>query len=229
MSNKTQNQGSELENVGEILSKSEQFIENNQKKILIAVGVIVLLVVAFLGIRHGYFIPREKEAEKTIYKGEEYFKNGEWDKALNGDSLEYIGFEDIIDQYGSTKTGKLAQAYAGICYYKKGQPEKALEYLKKFNPGDKMLNPILTGLIGDCYVDMGKTKESIDYFLTAAKKADNKLISPIYLKKAGIAYDELKEYNKSIEVYTSIKDKYPTSMQAGDIEKYIDRAKLMSK
>ncbi len=229
MSNKTQNQGNELENVGEILSKSEKFIEKNQKRILIGVGIIVLIVVGFLGIRHGYIIPKEKEAAKEIFRGEQYFANGEWDKALFGDSVQYKGFEKIIDQYGITKTGKLAKAYAGICYYHKGQPEKALEYLKKFSPDDKMLNPAIVGLIGDCYVDLGKTNEGVDYFLKAAKKADNNLLSPIYLKKAGLSYESLKEYKKAFEVYTSIKEKYPKSMEASDIDKYIDRAQFLQK
>ena len=46
-----------------------------------------------------------------------------------------------------------------------------------------MISPAIIGLIGDCYVNMGNVKEGISYFEKAAKKADNEVISPVYLKK----------------------------------------------
>lgn len=230
MSNKAKNTApqkaeNELEsNMGEIFSRSEQFIENNKKGIFIAVVAIVLVVVGILGTRHFYLIPKEKEAQIAIFRGENYFQNNEWDKALFGDSLQYIGFEKIIDQYGITQTATLAKAYAGICYYHKGDYEKAISFLKKFSAGDEVVDPAVTGLIGDCYVDMDKAKDGLDFFLKAAKKADDPMLSPVYLKKAGRVYESLNDYKKAVEVYTSIKDKYPSSVEAQDIDKFIDRA-----
>ena len=219
----------DMSNVGEILSKSEQFIDKNKKQLTIVVTTVVLIIVAILGVKHLYLAPKERKAEVAIYKGEQYFANSQWDLALYGDSVDYDGFIAIINDFSLTRTANLARAYAGICYSQKGEFDKALDYLKKFSSSDKMVSPVTTGLIGDCYVNMDKVKEGIDYFLKAASQADNSLISPIYLKKAGIAYDHLGEYKKSIEVYTSIKNKYPTSQEANDIQKYIDRAEALLK
>ena len=58
----------------------------------------------------------------------------------------------------------------------------------------------------------------------AAKAADNEVVSPVYLKKAGLAYENLKEYDKAVQAYKSIKEKYYNSMEASDIDKYITRA-----
>ena len=44
-----------------------------------------------------------------------YFEKDSFNLALNGD-LNSAGFIDIADDYSSTKTGKLANYYAGICY-----------------------------------------------------------------------------------------------------------------
>ncbi len=221
--------GQDMSNVGEILSRSEQFIDKYKKQLIFGISAVVLIVVVILGVKHLYLAPKERNAEIAIYKGEQYFANSQWDLALYGDSVDYVGFIAIIDDFSFTKTANLAHAYAGISYYHKGEFDKALEQLKKFGTDDKMVSPAITGLIGDCYVDMGKVKEGIDYFMKAASKADNNLISPVYLKKAGIAYDSLGEYKKSIEVYNSIKVKYPTSQEASDIQKYIDRAEALSK
>ena len=212
MATKEKDTNKELE-VEEIVSKSEQFIENNSKKIIYGIIAVALVVGAVLGIKHGYLVPQEKKAAAAMFKGEQYFARDSFALALNGNGADYEGFEAIIDQYGSTDAGNLAKAYAGICYYKMGDTQKALDLLKSFSGKDQMVSPAVTGLIGDCYVNM-----------KAAKEADNEVISPIYLKKAGIAYENLKEYDKAVKAYTTIKDKYYTSMEASDIDKYITRA-----
>jgi len=214
---------------GEIFSRSERFIETYKNHIIIAVAAVVLIVVAILGIRQYYLLPKENEAQAAIFPGEDYFANQEWDKALNGDGKDYFGFLSIIDDYGFTQTANLAKAYAGMCYYHLNKPEDALEYLKKYKANDKVFAPAIHGLMGDCYVDLGQTAEGIKYFNKAASDANSDIISPIYLKKAGRAYESLSEYANAVKAYQTIKDKYPASQEASDIDKYIERAKLQIK
>ncbi len=228
MATKKKDSSKELE-VEEIVSKSEQFIENNSKKIIYGIIALALIVGAVLGVKHGYLIPQEKKAEAAMFKGELYFGKDSFNLALNGNGADYEGFEAIIKQYGNTASGNLAKAYAGICYYKIGNNEKAMELLKSFNGNDQMVSPAIIGLIGDCLVNMGNIKESIHYFEKAAQKADNEVVSPIYLKKAGLAYENLKQYSEAIKAYTAIKEKYYNSMEASDIDKYITRASILSK
>ena len=223
MATKEKETNKELE-VGEIVSKSEQFIENNSKKIIYGIVALAIIIGAVLGIKHGYMEPQEKKAAAAMFKGELYFDRDSFALALNGIGADYEGFEAIIDQYGNTDAGNLAKAYAGICYYNMGEPEKALDLLKSFKGKDNMVSPAITGKIGDCYVEMGNTQEGISYFEKAAKEADNDVVSPIYLKKAGLAYESLQQYDKAVQAYTTIKDKYYTSMEASDIDKYITRA-----
>lgn len=213
--------------VGEVevlVSRAEMFIEEHSKKITYGVIAVVLLVSAILGVQYGYLIPREKKAAAAIFKGEQYFARDSFALALNGNGADYEGFEAVIDQYGSTDAGNLAKAYAGICYFKLGEHEKALDLLKSFSGSDNMISPAIVGLVGDCYVNMGNVKEGISYFEKAAKEADNEVVSPVYLKKAGIAYESLKEYDKAAKAYQTIKEKYYNSMEASDIDKYITRA-----
>jgi len=216
-------------NVGEIFSKSEKFIEIYKNHIIIAVATVILIVVAILGIRQYYFIPKEKEAQAAIFPGENYLAGQQWEMALNGDGKDYIGFLGIIEDYGITKTAKLAKAYAGICYYHLNKPEEALEYLKKYNVNDNITGPVIRGLMGDCYVDLGKIEEGIDNFNKAASEANSETLSPIYLKKAGIAYESIFNYAGALKAYQTIKNKYPNSQEASDIEKFIDRAALQIK
>ncbi|MDR2681132.1 MAG: tetratricopeptide repeat protein [Tannerella sp.] len=212
--------------VGEIVSRSEQFIENNKKNITFVIIVIAVLTGSILAYNHLYAAPKNKNAAIAIFKGEQYFMKDSFNLALNGNGVDYDGFEYIIKQYGGTKPGNLAKAYAGICYYKTGDMENAIKHLKSFKGDDDNISPAITGLIGDCYVESGDTKQGISYFEKAASEANNDFLSPVYLKKAGLAYESLQQYDDAVKTYTAIKEKYAASMEAMDIEKYIVRAQL---
>ena len=215
--------------VEELVTGSELFIEQNSKKIIFGIIAVAVLVAAILGYKYGYATPQQKKAEAAMFRAELYFDRDSFALALNGDGLNVEGFNAIIDQYGSTDAGNLAKAYAGICYFKLGDNESALDMLKSFSASDKMLSPTIVGLIGDCYVNMGNTEEGISYFEKAASQADNDIISPVYLKKAGVAYESLKQYDKAVKAYTTIKEKYFASVEASDIDKYIARASAANK
>ena len=87
---------------------------------------------------------------------------------------------------------------------------------------------LLQVLSGDCYVELGKIEDGIKYFMKAAD-SENEMISPIYLKKAAIAYESKGDYKKAIEIYTKIKDGYIRSQEASDIDRYIARAQTFVK
>ena len=238
MATKASNSSAE-QNVGEIFSRSEQFIEKYQKQIIIGIATVLLLVVAILGFRYGYLAPKEREAENAMFRAEELFGQNQYKLALEGDSESILGFEAVIDQYGFTKSANLAKAYAGICYHKLGDIESALKYLKGFSADDHMISPAIVGLIGDCYVDLAyadqsnvdnkKVEQAIGYFNKAASKANNNLLTPIFLKKAALAYESLGNYTKALEIYKQIKDKHSDSLEGSNVEKYIERAQLLMK
>lgn len=210
--------------VGEIFSKSEKFIEKYRNQILSGAAIVVLLVLAVLGIRKYYLEPKEQEAHAALFPGENYFQAQEWDKALNGDSATFDGFLHVADKYGLTKAGKLASAYAGLCYYHLGNYEEAEEYLKKYSASEKIFSPAIKSTIGDCYASLGQAEKAIDYFKQAASTADDENLSPFYLKKAATAYESLSDYKNALEIYNRIKSKYPASFEAQSIDKYIERA-----
>lgn len=217
------------QNVGEILSKTDQVFEKYWKQIFIGIAAVILIVVGIIVFRHVYLVPRENNAQIAIFPGERYFANQNWETALNGDSIDYIGFIGVIDEYGGTKTANLAKAYAGICQYNLGDYEAALKSLKSYSSKDELFAAQIQGAIGDCEINLGNTKQGIDYFKKAASKAKSSTLSPIYLNKAAIAYESLNDYKSALDIYNTIKTKYPESQEARSIDKYIERAKALIK
>ena len=220
-------QKEELQNVGEILTRSEQFIENNQKVFGGSVGDrsggngIIFSGTVICG-------PKEKEAQEMMFRGEQYFAADSFELALYGDDYEFIGFEGIIENYGITKTAKLASAYAGLCYKHLGDYEKAIDRLNKLNAADIMVSPALTGAIGDCYVELDQLQKALPYFERAGQ-SDNNLLAPIYLMKAGRVYEALGKYDSARGVYEKIKKNYPLSQEGLNVDRYIERTRLQKK
>jgi tetratricopeptide (TPR) repeat protein len=221
MSKQEQNKPEELEQVEQVLSKSEAFIEKYQKQLLLAVAIVVLSVLSVLAFKNFYIDSRETQAQNEMAKAQALFAVDSFKVALDGKG-DVVGFKEIASEYSITSSGNLAEAYAGICYYKLGQYDNAIKYLSQFDGEDNYFTTSIIGLIGDAYVEMGKNKDAVDYFVKAADK-ENEVLSAVFLKKAGKVYEALGKPDKALEVYTQIKDNYPKSSEASDIEKYIAR------
>lgn len=221
MSKTETNKRDEFESVEQALSTTEAFIEKNRKTILLAAGIVVLVVLSILAFKNFYLNPREVTAQNEIFKAENYFKTDSFSVALNG-NFEFIGFKEIASKYSLTSAGNVATAYAGICYYKLGDYLNAIQYLSQYDSKEEYLSATVTGLIGDSYVELDKVEKAIGYFEKAAAW-DNQVTAPIYLKKAGLAYESLNKNDKAEKCYLKIKEKYPQSSEASDIDKYIAR------
>ena len=133
---------------------------------------------------------------------------------------------DVANQYESDTAGKLAALNAGEILYNEGRYEEAAEYLRKFSCGDDVLEANALILTGDCYVNLEKYPEAIDYYQKAIRKANgNPQIVPRVLLKEANVYDAEQNYTKALECYQIIKDSYP-GFQLGnslDIDAYIAR------
>ncbi|MCF8365144.1 MAG: tetratricopeptide repeat protein [Bacteroidales bacterium] len=228
MAKKTTRAEENIQAVEEALSKTEHFIENNQNPILIGIGILVLVILAYLGFNQFYLKPKEVKAQNQVYMAEKYFEMDSLNYALNGDGL-YPGFLDIMDDYKWTKTANLAHYYTGIIYMKKGEFETAIGYLEHFDGDDKLVGPMALGAIGDCYMELGDTKKAVDYYIKAANISPNDLTSPAFLMKAGWTYEINGEYSKAVEVYKRIKTEFSKSQEAREIDKFIANAEGMAK
>jgi len=214
----------EFENVQNALSKSEAFVEKNQKKLFYGFAAIILVISAVLAYQNYFLAPKEKEAQELIFRAEQYFAKDSFQLALDGDGIN-LGFLAIIDEYGSTRTGNLAKAYAGVSYKALGDYETAIFYLKKFNANDIAVTPALQGAIGDCYLELGEKEKAISFFQKAIA-SNNDVISPLYLQRMGLVYLSMGENKKAVSAFEEIKNKYFSSQLATDIDKYIQLATL---
>ena len=216
-------------NVEDALTQSEAFLIKYKNAIIGGVVAVIIIVAGFIMYKNLYAEPREEKAQAALFKGQEYFEQDAFEQALNGDSIGYAGFLKVADDYSGTKAANLAKAYAGICYAQLGKYEDAVKMLDSFDGSDQMVAPAILGATGNCYAQLGQLDKAASTLLSAADKADNNTLSPIFLLQAGEILVKQGKIEEAIKAYTTIKDKYFQSYQAMDIDKYIEQAKLMKK
>ena len=216
-------------NVEDALTQSEAFLIKYKNAIIGGVVAVIIIVAGFIMYKNLYAEPREEKAQAALFKGQEYFEQDAFEQALNGDSIGYTGFLKVADEYSGTKAANLAKAYAGICYAQLGKYEEAVKMLDSFNGKDQMVAPAILGAAGNCYAQLGQLDKAASTLMSAADKADNNTLSPIFLIQAGEILVKQGKYDDAVNAYTKIKDKYFQSYQAMDIDKYIEQAKLMKK
>ena len=208
------------EAVVEAVSKTEKFFNENGKLLGgILAGFVVFAAAVFCWHKFAYE-PAVKEAQGQMAVAEANFRAADYELALNGDG-NVLGFNQIIDEYGA-KAGKAVYFYAGVCELQLGNWDLAIKNLKAYNGKDAILLARATACIGDAYVGLEDYSKALGYFEKAAVVVDN-MYAAGYLLKAGMVAEKLGKNEKALGFYETIKDQYPQSMEAYDIDKYIGR------
>lgn len=224
MSKQNQKHEDNFEHLEDALSRGEQFIEKNQKMLINAVIVILVIVAGVIGYHKFIKAPKQTEASNQIFGAQNYFEKDSFNLALNGDG-NIPGFLEISERYGSTPSGNLANYYAGLCYLYTGDYNNAIDYLKKFSSDDLLLSNMAIANIGDAYMQLGDYKKAAENYKKAAASKVNDFSTPIFLMKNALAYEKANDYAAALKIYEEIENQFPASPEARDIEKYIVRAK----
>jgi len=218
--------------VEESLTKHEAFFLKYKNVIISAVAAIIIIITGTILYKNYVAGPRQDEASTALAKGQEYFANQQYDKALNGDGTGYAGFVKIASDYSSTDAGNLASLYAGLCYANLNKWKEAVQYLDDFSTaGDMMISPAAVAALGDAYAHLNELDKAVDCFKKAAKMADseadgktNNSLSPTFLIKAAEILESQNNKEEALKIYNDIKKKYVNAAISQEIDKYIERA-----
>lgn len=217
-------------------SKTEAWIEKNQKAILAFIIVVAVGVLGYFAYHQYIKGPKETEAMNEMFQAQNYWeqaltapaKDSLYNLSLQGGEGKY-GFLDIIDNYGGTKAANLAHYYAGMAYLNTNKYQQAIEQLDKFSSDDAVLAPLAKGGIGDAFAQLGQNEDALKYYEEAANMRENDFTTPRFLLKAGIAAMSLNQNDKALAHFKKIADEYPKSTEATKAEIYTGRAEAMKK
>lgn len=212
--------------LGEELGRAEHFVQENKKVLSIVIAALIVLVGGYVGFKQFVIAPQEEEAQAALFLVQQQFEQDSFSLVVNGDGSDMLSAVDIVDEYGMTKAGNLAAFMAGVSYLRLGQFDEAYDYLSDFSSDDDVLGPFAIGLKGDARVEQNEVAKGAKLYMEAANASTNELVTPYFLKKAGIAYGAIGEHGKAEEAFTRIKNDFKETPEAAEIEKYINRAMM---
>ncbi len=213
-----------LVDIVEVRDQAQSFMERNQNLVFGLLVAVVVIVGGLFAYNNFYKLPRQQEAVEQMVQAQVQFERDSFALALANPGGGYPGFLDIADNYSGTRAGNLANYYVGVSYLHLGQYEAALEYLRDFSPAGQITPIMKFGAMGDAYAELGEMDDALSYYQRAADAEDNSVLTPYYLKKVGMLHERREEWDAAEQAYQQIKNRYPESMVAGDIDKYLARA-----
>jgi len=211
------------------------FYEKNKKMVQYLGGGLIVVIAAIVYWNFKYMPEKEAEAGNEIMWAQKFFEIDSFNVALNGNRMVYtadgqkpcMGFIAVADEYGMTKTGTLANYYAGICYLRLGKYDEAIEHLEKYNLNDELIAPMATGLIGDAYAEKNMMDEAVKYYLKAADMNVNNFTTPYFLKKASFAYEQKANYAEAVNMYERLEREYGNTEVGKEADRQIARLKAL--
>ncbi|MBR5885528.1 MAG: hypothetical protein IKY93_02630 [Alistipes sp.] len=222
----TKNQNPQDAAVVEAVSKTEQFFQENGKKVMIAVVAIVVVAVAGYLFKHLVIDANADKAAELIVDAQDRFavENADYALALNGDE-NGAGFLDVVEQYGSTASGNIAKHYAGICYLRLGDLENAEKYLSMYKAVKsipaQIVNAQNLGLRGDIAVENGEYESAVALYKKAVAASANIYTAPLYLYKQVLAYAALGNKAEALKCLEALQADYAGSTEAREAEKVL--------
>ncbi len=214
----------QLEALEQTLTKTEMYIEENRNSLMIIVLAIVLIFGGYYAYDGLFLKPKAAKAQTAMFAAENYFKKDSFELALNGNSeKETAGFIEIIEDYGNTPAGNIANYYAGISYLRMGEFEEALSYLSDYSTDSKILAPMAKGAMGDANAELGNNDEALNLYIQAATSSDNNFTAPIYIMKAGNLCEIMGNKDAAIAHYENLKENYKNSTEGRQAEKLLAR------
>lgn len=215
-------------------SRTEEWVEKNQKAIFGVIGAVVLVILAVLAYNRFIVEPRETEAAEELTQAQEDFntaltttntsvKDSLYGVALNGSNGKY-GLLEIADKYSSTKSGNLAKYYAGMSYLETNQYQNAINFLQDFNSDDMMLAPLAKGAIGDAFSQLNQVEDALSFYEDAIAVSTNDFTTPRFLFKAAITALNTEKKDKAVDWLNRIKDEFSDSDYAKQVDVYLGKA-----
>jgi tetratricopeptide (TPR) repeat protein len=192
--------------------------QQNLKKILIVIGAIIAIIAGYFGYKELIQKPNGEKASVALFRAERWFEIDSFNLVINGDG-QNEGALAVAQKYGSTAAGNSAYYLLGMSYLKTGDFENAVTYLSKFKGAGTPFEFLAYGNLGDAYMELGQTDKGIEAYKKAANQKGENLITPLYLYRAGLASKIAGNNEEAIKCFKRIKEEFPTSLQAREIEK----------
>lgn len=198
--------------------KTNEYIQSNKTSIIGVAVAIVVITGSIIGYSF-YSSSQEEQAQQLLSIAEGYYAEGDYQKALDGDSFELTyGFRAIATDFSGTYAGNLASYYSAISAYQLGNIEQAIGYIESFEVPEGILGVGAKNLHAKLYLANDDMESAAKTFETAARWDNNEATTPDNLLSAAGLYAELGNTTKAADLVEEILTQFPSSSQESRAE-----------
>jgi tetratricopeptide (TPR) repeat protein len=212
-----------LVDIVEARDQAQGFVEQNQTIILGVLTAVIVLIGGWLAYKNFVQEPKQREAVTAMSQAQMQFERDSFAQALTNPGGGALGFIDIMEEYSGTPAANVAKYYAGVSYLNLGQFDAAISYLEEYNADGRVLPITKFGTLGDAYAENGDLDKALSFYKKAANAEENDILTPYYMMKVGMLQEKQGNTDAALSAYQELKDEYPTSAAATDVDKYIAR------
>ena len=204
-------------------TKAVSYFNSNRTLILSLVVTLLVVITVFIGYNF-YSSSQEEKAQNLLASAEQFYSNGDYNKALNGDeyTLSY-GFIQISDEFSGTNAGNLATYYAAVSNFNLENYEEALGYILEFKHPKGIMGVGSVSFEASLYELNGSLEKAAKRYEEAANWDTNDSTTPYNLMKAANVYQEIGNSAKVEELTKSILENYPNSTEATSSKKLLGK------
>ena len=186
----------------------------------IAAGVaVVLLVLAGVGWSF-YVVAQEDRAAEALGGIIRSYEQGNYRQALDG-TADRPGLIEVAEEYDGTTSGNLAAFYAADALFRLGEREQALTYFQAFDKSDDFVSASAYAGEAAIYEDRGDFARASELY--EAAEAHESPATPRYLLRSALAAEKAGDLERAREMLVEIRERYPDSASAGDVEVHLAR------
>ena len=201
--------------------EAKSFYEENQTKILAALGTLAIIIVAIV-LYINKVESNNEIASVELSRVIPSYNSGMYQEAIDGKpGTKVLGLRKIADEYGGSEQGELARIYLANSYYFTGQLDNALDEYDAYSGSDDVM--ISSALAGKASVYEAKSdyESAAEFYSQAANISNYNPSNPEYLLIAGINYLKVKNFDKAKVSLEKIKKEYQTSLASREVDRYL--------
>lgn len=197
----------------------EQFKSNKKLRLTVAiVGGVIVLIIGYLAYINFVWNPANEKSKENNWIGLNLATADSTDLAIDELKVHKNKFDGKVG-------GEVSQFAYARQLMSKGEFKKALEELEGVELEDTYASIMAVGLQADCKSEMKKYADAANLYLQAANIDENEFTTPMYLMKAGLCAEEVKDFKKATEYYERIQQDFSDFARQKTIDKYVARAK----
>lgn len=200
------------------IGKGEAFLKQNSKVFagVLAAAIILIGGILFFQINNQN---QNEKAQEEMFQAIYYYEQDSVELALNGNGIN-SGFLTIVEEYPRTDAANLAHFYIGSIYLSERKFQESVDHFEKFSADDYLVQAKAHSLTGDAYLELKNTDKAISYYKKASEYNANKYLTPKYLSKLAVAYEEAGKIKEAIATYGEIEEKYFESFEFSAARKH---------